>query len=134
MIPQPPSNRPFVWKTSQDAAQRMADSIALHQTVLGPGEILRGRFIALQLSDGGSDGTAYESRESAIEYNRNNPSRIVAFQIPMERLNAHICDRLLWYCRSAYDNGVREDPRHQIIIPTRIEDLLRDIHGIERGP
>lgn len=103
----------------------MADSIALHQLALTREEVLAGRFIAVRLADGGSDGIAYETRPAAIEANRNNPSRCAYFQLPLERWGPATCDTLLWYVRGCYDSGFREDPAHQLVIPQGIEDLTR---------
>ncbi len=106
-----------------DAAKRMADAIALHQTALSKDEILAKRFVAIRLADGGSDNTAYDSRAAAIESARNSPSRCAYFQIPLERWGVATCDSLLAYVRGVYDAGNREDPARQLIIPTRMENL-----------
>lgn len=108
-----------------DAAKRMADIFRLHQAVLTKEEILAGRFVAIRLSDGGSDGIAYHSRPAAIEAQRNSPSRCAYFQIPLENWGPKTCDTLLWYVRACYDAGNREDPAHALILPTRTEDLNR---------
>ena len=115
-----PANYQF---RTQDAAKRMHDTIRLHQTVLSRGEILAGRFVAIRLADGGSDGVAYTSRAEAIEHQRHNMSRCGYFQIPLERWSEKTCDVLLWYVRAAYDAGHREDPASQLFIPSRLDDL-----------
>jgi hypothetical protein len=112
----------YRWRT-RDAALRMADLIALHQTALSFDELLAGRYVAIQLADGRSDGVAYDTREQAIAHQRHNGSRCIYLRIPMERLNPQTCDTILWYGRSVYDAGHREDPAHQLIIPTRTERL-----------
>lgn len=106
-----------------DAARRFFDALNLHRTVLTMDEILAHRFLAVRLSDGGTDNTVYESRAAAIHANRNAPSRIFTFPVPLERLSLQACDALLTYVRGCYDAGTREDPRHQLIIPTRLENL-----------
>lgn len=103
-----------------DAAKRMADCISLHQTVLSRDEIFAGRYVAIRLSDGGSDGVAYESRSQAIEYQRHNASRHAYFRIPFEKMSVQACDSILWYVRATYDSGYRADPAHQLIIPERL--------------
>lgn len=108
-----------------DAAKRMADTLALHQTALTRDEILAKRYVAIRLADGGSDGIAYGTREAAILHNVNNPSRCAYFQVPLERWGPATCDTLLWYVRGCYDSGFREDPAHQLVIPQGIEDLTR---------
>lgn len=112
---------------NHDAAKRFHDIIALHQEVLSTDELLTGRYIAVRLSDGGSDGVAYESRTDAVEGQRHNASRCGYYRIPPKQIKWGIqtCDVMLWYVRTAYDNGHREDPAHQLIVPTRKDQLLR---------
>ena len=86
-------------------------------------QLIRGRYIAVRLADGGSDGVAYDTRAEAIEHQRNSPSRCAYFRVPLERWSAETCDTLLWYVRKAYDAGSREDPAHQLIIPTQNEHM-----------
>ena len=103
--------------------KRMADILALHQMNLSTDEILRGRFVAIRLSDGGSNGHVYENRSDAIQDQHNSLSRHAYIQIPLERLSPETCCVLLWYQRSVYDAGHREDPAHALIVPNNIEDL-----------
>src|SRR6478736_2666867 len=105
----------------REASKRMADWIALHQAVLSRDEILRCRFVAIRLSDGGSDGTVYDSRPDAMRH-QLDANRCAYVQIPLARWGPQTCDSLLFYARRAYDAGYRPDPEHQLIIPTRIED------------
>lgn len=114
--------RGYQYRT-EDAARRLAHTVALHQTTLSMDEILAGRYMAVRLADGGSDNTAYESRAAAIEHNRNNASRCIYLRIPAERWSPQTCDTLLWYGRKVYDAGHREDPAHQLVIPERLEQL-----------
>jgi hypothetical protein len=108
----------------------MADTVALHQAVLSRDELLAGRYIAVRLSDGGSDGAVYDTRADAIAHQVNSPSRCAYFRVPFDRWSAATCDVLLWYVRCAYDNGVREDPAHALIIPQGREELVdREIEG-----
>lgn len=120
----PPAD--YRWR-NMDAAKRMADTIALHQTVLSRDEILAGRFVAIRLADGGSDGVAYETRAEAITHQANSPSRCAYFRIPLDRWRPQTCDVLLWYVRCGYDSGVREDPAAALIIPSNREELVQAI-------
>ena len=107
-----------------DAAKRMSDMIALHQTVLTTEEIIAKRFVAVALSDGSSDGTAYETRHDALRHQKGHPALYAYIQIPLERWNTFECDTLLWYVRGVYDAGYR--PRldeAELIIPRNIEEV-----------
>jgi len=79
--------------------------------------------MAVQLADGRSDNTAYESLADAVESATNNPSRCFYPRILPEMVNLAWCDLMLWYARRVYDNGWREDPARALILPTRIEDV-----------
>lgn len=112
-----------VWKTGRDIAQRMADVIALHQVVLGTSAILAGRYIAVRLADGTTDGTAYDDYASCVRHQKHELTRMAYFKIPLERWAPETCDVLLWYTRKCYDSGFRADPTRQLIIPQGTEDL-----------
>lgn len=109
---------------SPDAAKRMADTIRLHQAVVGKDELLSGRYVAVRLADGGSDGVLYDTRAEAINGQRNSPSRCAYFQVPLQRWSEATCDTLLWYVRGCYDSGFREDPSHQLVIPQGKENFF----------
>lgn len=117
MIPRSPVLR------SGDAARRMRDILALHQVALTTDELIAGRYVAIRLADGGSDGQVYDTRADAIRAQANSPSRCLYLRVPLERLNASACDTLLWYVRGCYDSGAREDPAHALMVPNTIEHL-----------
>lgn len=118
---EPPTGQ--AWRTGEVEARRFAELVALHQLALSTDELIAGRYIAVRLADGGSDGVAYDTRAQAIEHQRNSPSRCAYFRIPLERVTARTCDVLLWYVRKCYDSGAREDPAHALIIPNTIEHM-----------
>jgi len=108
-----------------DAAQRFADCIALHQTVLTQEEIMAKRFVAIALSDGSSDGIVYDSRLDAMRLQKGHPALYAYIQIPLERWSVFACDTLLWYVRGVYDAGYR--PRvgdeQSLYIPRSMEEV-----------
>ncbi len=106
-----------------ESAKRLADTVALHQIALGFDGLLAGRYMAVSIADGSSDNTAYDSRADAIRHQRHNATRHFYPRIPVERWSVHTCDVLLWYVRRAYDAGHREDPAHQLWVPTQKENL-----------
>lgn len=119
---QPP---PGGWKTSYDNARRFADDVRIHQLVLSKDELLRGRYMAVRLEDGWSDGIAYDNRTDAAVHQTRTSSYYLYFKIPPEPMSERVADWCLWYARQAYQNGWREDPQHDahtLILPTRMED------------
>lgn len=117
---------PGGWKTSYDAARRFADNVRIHQLVLSWDEMLAGRYMAVRLEDGWSDGTAYDTRTAAAVNQTRIAGYYLYFKIPAEPMSEREADFCLWYARRAYDNGWREDPAHDartLILPTRLEDV-----------
>ncbi len=118
---EPPAGQ--AWRTDEATARRMAELLALHQTVLSWDELIAGRYVAVRLADGSSDGVAYDTRAAAIEHQRNSPSRCAYFRIPLERVSPRACDVLLWYVRKCYDSGAREAPADALILPNQLDHM-----------
>lgn len=102
------------------AAKRFHQALIVHRLGLSHDEIIAKRFIAVRLSDGSSDGVAYDDRVEALNH-QLNPEWCCPFQIPVDVIDVHVCDSLLWYMRTAYDNGYRPHHGH-LILPQTIED------------
>lgn len=105
-----PADRPV-----PDYAKRCAERINLH-VFLGD----YGRWAAIRLSDGGSDGTAYENRRDAIKHQLHE-SQCAYICIPREAMSGHDAMRFMDINRDLYDKGFRltdpDDPRH-FTVPT----------------
>lgn len=122
----PPPNR--VWLTERESAERMHSALGLHYAALTTEEIIARRFVAIRLSDGGSDNTAYDSRAEAIRHQSGDQNRYLYMCIPLERPPAEGCDALLWYGRRAYAAGYRPATSHEgagLILPLRREHIGR---------
>lgn len=114
----------YAWR-DRDAAHRMRDEIALHQTVLSPGEIMAGVWVVIRLSDGTGVGQTYPTQAEAIKHAPGLESLFAYFKLPLERMPAEACDVMLAYVRQAYDNGWRPDPERgnvALVLPS-IRDL-----------
>lgn len=88
-----------------DAAKRASDQMLVH---LSAGEHTIGRWIAIRLSDGGSDGVAYELLAEAIRF-QLHPTQCMYLQIAAGGIPPKEADVMLGYYRRAYDNGHRPD-------------------------
>ena len=122
-MPPPHPSIPMPAIRDPEAAARFRDALSLHRSVLTTEEIIAKRYIAVKLSDGSSDGTAYETRDDAAR-NQLWPQRCLFFQVPLERLNLNACDSILWYARKVYDAGYRaEVGGPALIIPNQDEFL-----------
>jgi hypothetical protein len=93
-----------------DAARRMCDSINIHVAALG--EAASGQWVAIKLSDGGSDGVLYATRKEAIKH-QVHEKQCLYVRIPPfgDMMTAKEAQALLNLNRSLYDAGYRlQDP------------------------
>jgi hypothetical protein len=105
-----------------DAAKRCSDTIRTH-IVAGKA----GRWAAIRLSDGGSDGIAYDTRADAIDHQLHE-TQCAYVQIPLDDMPPAHAQRYLAFHRAAYDGGFRltdPDDRREVIMPYTIEGLSR---------
>ena len=106
---QEPDADTYQWRTTRDAAQRMYDQLRLHQLALTELDKLQGQhWVAIRLSDGGSDGILYDTRWDAIRHQLHGTQ---CGYLPIKPQMPGIvgCDVLLWYWRGAYERGWRPD-------------------------
>jgi hypothetical protein len=103
-----------------DAGKRCSDVVNLHR-VAGKA----GHWAAIRLSDGGSDGVAYENRPSAIVHQLHE-SQCAYIQVPEDHMPAEDADRFLELNRGFYEAGFRltdpDDPRH-LVTPNVVRSL-----------
>lgn len=98
-----------------DDGRRAADAINVHRVA---GAV--GRFVAIRLSDGGSDGQAYDTKADAVRHQLHE--RQCAYVcVPPAPATAAEMTRYLQLHREAYDAGYRfSDPDGpDVMMPTR---------------
>lgn len=102
-----------------DAARRCSDIV---NNAVGEGH--RGWWVAVRLSDGGSDGVLYASREAAIKH-QIHESQCAYVQVPWDQMTPREAEAFLGFHRKCYDAGFRlTDPdAPEPVMPTRLEDL-----------
>lgn len=114
-----------------DASARFRDTIALHQVALDRAHLLSRRcWVAIRLSDGGSDNTVYDSREAALDH-QLFPTQCGYLPVPFERVSEYVCDSLLFYWEKMYDAGHRPLDNRHVIIPATFDGMIDAI--IEAG-
>jgi hypothetical protein len=87
-----------------DAARRASDIVNLHLVVDPSGNT--GRWVAIRLSDGGSDDTVYDCKCDAVR-NQLHEKQCVYVQIQPTGLPARDASILLNLYREMYDNNVK---------------------------
>lgn len=112
-----------------DDAKRCSDQIRLH-IVAG----MQGKWAAIRLSDGGSDGIAYDTREDAIRHQLHE-KQCAYIKIPWDDMPPEHAERFLAIQRELYDAGFRFcDPEgFGPIIPMNMEDLRNSINLLRKG-
>lgn len=94
-----------------------------------------GRWIALRLRDGGSDGAVYDTRPDAIRHQLTG-ARIFYVRIPPDGISPQDASRLLLVGRLFDDAGYRlvdPDDKTEPITPWTNEDLAALIKAAGRG-
>jgi hypothetical protein len=101
-----------------DDARRAADIINMHIMLKKSG------WVAIRLSDGGSDGVVYDQRADAVRHQLHE-NQCAYFQLPLIPVTPWECDVFLRYNRQLYDNGMRMgDPDAPTpIVPIRTENI-----------
>jgi hypothetical protein len=98
----------------------MADEVNMHVHALG--EAASGRWVAIRLSDGGSDGVMYDTRPQAITH-QFHEKQCCYVRIPPfgQLMNPREAESYLVLHRSMYDAGYRlQDPQD----PAPIKPLI----------
>jgi hypothetical protein len=87
-----------------DYAKRAYDIMNMH--VLGKGDASWGKWCAFRLSDGGSDGVLYDTREQAI-FHQLHPTQCCYIVIPPAGFTLKELREFLDLSRRLYEKGAR---------------------------
>jgi hypothetical protein len=102
-----------------DAAKRLSDAVTLH--MLATNNSAAGSWIAARLSDGGTNGDVYETREQAI---RHNPDYHCYLLIPPDGMGIQAASIFLRFNRVLFKNGMRmPEPDREFVMPQNVEDI-----------
>lgn len=103
-----------------DAANRCSDQVRLH-IVAGNA----GKWAAIKLADGSSDGIAYDERADAIEHQLHE-SLCCYVKIPYDDMPPREAEAFMAVNRKLYDAGFRltdPDDERMPIMPYRMEEV-----------
>jgi hypothetical protein len=112
-----------------DAAKRCSDLVTLHATC---GSVTR--WVAIRLSDGGSDGAVYDSRAEAISH-QLRPEYCTYVCVPPGGMAPKEAEAVLWYWRQLVDANVRDDDPAQPmpLMPLTRRDVRRQLQILKKG-
>lgn len=107
-------------------AQRASDVINGHLAEHGMEAV--GRWVAIRLSDGGSDGNLYANKEEAIRFQLHEKQCVYTMLLP-EGMSVRAAQSFINVHRQLYDAGMNmADPDRQVEIPQREETWKH--HGL----
>jgi hypothetical protein len=119
-----------------DSARRMADTVNLHWTAQQWDAI--GKWVAVRLSDGGSDGVLYDRKADAV---RHQFSEYQCAYVRIIRDQMSVCEAhtFIEVSRRAYDAGFRlTDPDSRsggrdLLLSARIEERQKVLNILRTG-
>jgi len=88
-----------------DAAKRLYDQYSLHR-VANLHEAY-GKWFAVRLSDGDSDGVLYDSKQAAVRHQKHNEDFYAFVQITPAHMTMRDAETFLAVHRRMYDKGIR---------------------------
>lgn len=114
-----------------DAAHRFADIHNMH-LLADPGNI--GRWMAVRLSDGGTDGVVYDYRREAIRHQLHE-TLCAYVKVHPAGMSPKEAEGILRFHRFAYDNGMKlTDPEGpEVILPSTNEEMSSQLRRLKRS-
>lgn len=107
-----------------DAAHRASQIV--NDLIAKDAELALHCWVAIRLSDGGSDGVLYEHRHDAVSHQLHETQ--CAYLKITPGFTPKIAERFLTIHRQVYDAGMRmadTDEDRELVVPMRIEDVFR---------
>jgi len=117
-----------------DPAKRLCDHYNLHK--IGAGFNSIGKWFAVRLIDGDSDGVLYDDKLSAVTHQHHNETYYTFIKIIPPSMNVCEAEVALATARKLYDAGLRmADPDHKhggmdVIKRLTVEDALAQGRGV----
>ena len=114
---EPPENGPQY----SDAARRCSDIVNMH---VAAG--VWNKFVAIRLSDGGSDGVVYDTKADAVRHQLHETLCAYVFITP-DGMSHRSAENFLRVNRQLYDAGMRlSDPAKEVLAPqTTLDQIWR---------
>lgn len=117
-----------------DAARRCSDIV--RQAIV---DKHAGKWFAVRLSDGGSDGVPYDTKGDAVNHQLHE-QQCAYVKIPVDDMTPRAADLFLRVNRQLYDAGMRladpegpgGDPNRAIIIPMESEGVIAAAEDLVR--
>lgn len=122
---------PETAQAGTDRAQRCSDAVTL--ALLGQGRGVVGKWVAVSLADGRSDGNVYDRKSDAIRHQLHE-TQCAYICIPPDGMTLRQAANYLRFTEGLYRVGARlADPDTQHQMPTRREQFAPMLRAIRRG-
>lgn len=117
--------------TDQDRARRCSDAVTL--ALLGQGRGVVGRWLAVRLSDGGTDGNVYDRKSDAARH-QLHPQQCAYVCIPLGGMTQRQAHTYLRFIEGLYAAGCDlADPDQHVHMPARREAVAPMLRRLRRG-
>jgi len=113
-----------------DAAKRCSEIITAHALIENEAKNYAERWVAIRLSDGGSDGAVYPTRQQAIDH-QSDEFLCCYVLVPLTGMNEREAELFMAYNRRLYDAGYRM-PDPQSIPPVTNEGFRSQMRQLAR--
>lgn len=114
-----------------DRARRASGAVTLAMLAQGRGIV--GRWMALRLSDGGSDGNVYDRKSDAIRH-QLHPKQCAYVCLTPEGMSPRQAENYLRFIEGLYSAGADlDDPDQQIAMPANREEIPGLLRAVRRG-
>lgn len=125
-----PGVAPPIPRLYSDQARRLSDIMG---QAASDGH--RGKWLAVRLSDGGTDGVVYDSRADAVRFQLHE-TLCCYVQVQTGGMQPHEAEAFIQFHRKVYDAGYRlQDPDGPApIMPQKMEDLAAFLGPAAMGP
>jgi hypothetical protein len=114
-----------------DRANRASEAVNIHFTAQGDSVI--GKWVALRLSDGGSDGTLYDTKIAAASHQLHE-NQCAYVCLPAEGMSPRQAELFLKFNEGLYDAGMRlADPDRHIHTPNNREQIKSVLSQVRKA-
>jgi hypothetical protein len=113
-----------------DRARRCSGIVTLAMITHGSDAV--GRWMAIRLSDGGSDEVLYDTKKAAIDHQLHE-QQCAYVSLQPDGMSARAAELFLRFNEGLYDAGYRlADPDTTLHTPVRTENAARIVRAIKR--
>lgn len=114
-----------------DRAQRCSDAVTL--ALLGQGRGVVGKWLAVRLSDGGTDGNVYDRKADAVRH-QLHPQQCAYVCIPPDGMGPRSARIYLRFVQGLYAAGYDiADPDQHVQLPAQREGIAPALRHLRRG-